>query len=406
MRDTSRHRDATDPRVHMKRRVRAAGAPGLVLCVAMCLAASTVPGAMPRGEATNVYFGSLGAYRVDARDTGQPREEFERARIVEGMDFLAVPSPILDSTATSLTASLNARLVDRFVAMYAWRYGASSRGSHVSVLEPRRVADDDIIPDGRFDLFYRSWLPQQTDTTGNTPIVQFAESHDSTLDYGRPDMQSLDSLRATTAPYVRTIQIGGPSERGETRVLTSEARARAYLEYLNAGFKVAPTADSEGVWRTTGGEHRTAVIARRLARQDLLESIRARRVYATDDTNLNVSFSINHCPMGSIVPISPGTPLRIELTLSDADEPGASYWISLRRDSPGGDVDAAQEFAGTDLSGNGTLVFTQFRHSAGEEYFLVHIVQRSAAGADHVWTAPIWLVSPAEADSSPGATEK
>jgi len=353
----------------------------------------------------NVYFGSLSAYGVDARESGRPGEEFERARIVEGMDFLAVTTAPRKSVVPAITASLNARLDGRFVAMYGWRYGTSSYGSHVSVLEPSTVDDERNIPDGRYDLFYRSWLPQQTDTMGNVPILQFAESRDPAVDYGRPDVDSIDSLRAITAPYVRTIQIAGRAHSERAPASVSDSRARAYLDYLNAGFRIAPTADSEGAWRTGAGEYRTAVLAGRLTKPDILESIRARHVYATDDDNLRVSFSINHSAMGSVVPMPPGTPLRIELTLSDADEPNASYWISLRRDTPGGEPQAALEFSGTDFKGDGTVVFTQFRHAAGEEYFLAHIVQGSGDGADHVWTAPIWLVSPGQ-DSSPSSGRK
>jgi hypothetical protein len=133
-------------------------------------------------------------------------------------------------------------------------------------------------------------------------------------------------------------------------------------------------------------------VAQLLTKRDVLDSIRARRVYATDDRHLRVTFAINEYPMGSIASVPSGTPLRIELTFSNPEEPHASYWISLRRDTPGGALEAVQELAGTDFAGNGRVVFTQFSRSKGEEYFLAHIVQRSGTRTDHVWTAPIWLI--------------
>jgi hypothetical protein len=338
----------------------------------------------------SVFFGSLGAYGIDARQSRTPGEEFERARIVEEMDFLVMASAIHHSQVPAIAASLNARLANRFVAMHAWRYSASSRGSHVSVLEPSQANDERTVPEGRFGLFYRAWLPEQTDTTGQPPIVQFAASRDPAADYGRLDVDSLDGLRTIAAPFVRTIQIAARAQRDDSA--SAEMRARAYLDYLNAGFRVAPTADSEGTWRTAVRERRTAIVAPRLVKQDILESIRARRVYATDDGRLSVRFSINQYPMGAVGSVPPGTPLRIELTFSNPDAPDASYWISLRRDTPGGDLNAAHELSGTDFSGDGRVVFAQFRRSQGEEYFLAHIVQRTDARTDHVWTAPIWLV--------------
>jgi hypothetical protein len=50
----------------------------------------------------------------------------------------------------------------------------------------------------------------------------------------------------------------------------------------------------------------------------------------------------------------------------------------------------------TDFRGDGTVVFTQFRHTTGEEYFLAHLVQEAAKSTDHVWTAPIWIVPPSD----------
>jgi hypothetical protein len=355
---------------------------------AACLAGSPTPEAMVRPQPANVYFGSLGAYGVEARQAGTPREEFERARIVEGMDFLVIASTPHHSQVPAIAASLNQ--ADRFVAMYAWRYGAHARGAHISIVEPGDIGEPRSIPDGRFDLFYRLWLPRLTDTTGHAPIVQFAASREPAADFGRFEIESLEALRAITAPFVRTIQITGDSRPAGPHA--SEERAGGYLDYLNAGFRVAPTADSDGPWRDARHDHRTAVVAQRLTKRDVLDSIRARRVYTTDDRHLRVTFAINEYPMGSIASVPSGTPLRIELTFSNPEEPHASYWISLRRDTPGGALEAVQELAGTDFAGNGRVVFTQFSRSKGEEYFLAHIVQKSVTRTDHVWTAPIWLI--------------
>jgi hypothetical protein len=364
----------------------------LLAAAAASVAATATPHAVIDWAPMNVYFGSLGGYAVDAREPGRLREEFERARIVEGMDFLAVTSPHDTVSVSAIAASLNARLADRFVAMYGWQYGATAPGSHVNVLEPSEDGNVHTIPDGRYDLFYGSWLTKQKDTTGRSPVVQFAASHDPEIDYGRRDLESLEALRTVTAPFVRTIQIASASHDGPGRRLANE-RWRPYLEYLNAGFRVAPTADWDPPsWRRTNVERRTAILAPRLTKRDILDAIRARRVYASDDRNLTVSFSINGHAMGSVVPMLPGTPLRIELTFSDRDEPGASYWVSLRRDTAGGELEAAREQSGTDFRGDGTVVFTQFRYAAGEEYFLAQVVQESTKGSDHVWTAPIWIV--------------
>jgi hypothetical protein len=173
--------------------------------------------------------------------------------------------------------------------------------------------------------------------------------------------------------------------------------ALRYLQYVNAGFRLAPGAvhvcKVSALQRCDADNSRTVVLARSLNERAIVDAVTNRRVYASTDKNLGVRFSINAHPLGSVTPMAAGTPLRIEVRLSDPDEPSASYWVSLRHDEVGGPVEADRELSGTDLKGNGTIVFTQFRRGAHNEYFLLEVTQGAGAEADVVWTAPIWLVS-------------
>jgi hypothetical protein len=143
--------------------------------------------------------------------------------------------------------------------------------------------------------------------------------------------------------------------------------------------------------RAQGLHHRTAVLAPALTKSAILEGIRLRRVYATQDKNLQIWFSINGKPLGSIIPVPANTPLQIKVTIDDKDEPNAKYRVSLRRDAVGGELEAEDELAGLDRIGNGEVVFDQFQHTTADEYFLVQVVQTGGDGADISWTAPIWV---------------
>ena len=173
--------------------------------------------------------------------------------------------------------------------------------------------------------------------------------------------------------------------------------ALRYLQYVNAGFRLAPGAvhacTAAALQRCDAESSRTVVLARSLNKLAIVDAVTNRRVYASTDKNLGVRFSINGYPLGSVTPMTAGTPLRIEVRLSDPDEPSASYWVSLHHDEVGGPVEADRELSGTDLKGNGTIVFTQFRRGAHDEYFLLEVTQGAGAHEDVVWTAPIWLVS-------------
>jgi len=345
--------------------------------------------------ALNVYFGSLGADTIHAGEPGTPREVYEHAR-AEGLDFLAMASRAPSSSLSNAAARVNATSAGRFVALWGRQFGPSSGGHRVSVLELSESADEDTVPDGRYDLFYRLWLPHHLDSTASRPIVHLANPQEQDADDGILNLGSPEAFRDAAAPYIRTLRVMSGRSNGPTpEHALSTVRWRPYLNYLNAGFRLAPTVDWEGSSPVRGRplDHRTAVLARTLSRSDILDGIRQRRVYASQDRNLKIGFSINGHPMGSVVPMAEGTPLRIELTFADPDEPGAYHLVSLRHDVPGGRLDAVQEASGTDFRGDGRIVFTQFKRGRGAEYFLAQIVQQGGDVADTAWTAPIWLVS-------------
>ena len=370
-----------------------------LVALAGCLAAGNSSRAeMPRP--LQAYFGDLGTPVADGAPAAA-RAIYDRARDEAGMDFLALvaaaPSTRLAETAAKRTASE----AGRFVALDAWSFGPQEIGRPVIVLGGRRVDDPSLVPLGRFDLFYRFWLPDHADPTAGVPVLHLPAPARPRTDYGLASLGSLDALREAARPYARTMHVMGPGSGDDATPDGDAVDIRtAYLDYLNAGFRLAPTA----AWQTPASAgasgYRTAVLAADLTRAALFDGINRRRVYASGDRNLRASFSVNGHPMGSVVPVAAGTPLRIEVTMSDPDEPDAHYWVSLRRDVPGGGVEAAAELFGTDYHGDGRVVLSQFRRSGPAEYFLVEITQRSHEGADVAWTAPIWLVEPVDAARS------
>jgi hypothetical protein len=342
------------------------------------------------------YFGDLGTPADGA--AAAVRARYHLARDEAEMDFLAIvaatPSTALVETAAGITASERGS----FVALDAWSFGPQEIGRPVVVLGGRRVDDPSGVPLGRFDLFYRFWLPDHADRTSGAPVLHLPAPARSGADYGLASLGSIDALREAARPYARTMDVvgGAPGHDATAGSGTSGAWTR-YLDYLNAGFRLAPTAGWwQGGTRARPSEYRTAVLATELTRAALLDAVGRRRVYASGDRNLRASFSINGHPMGSVVPVAAGTPLRIEVTMSDPNEPDAHYWVSLRRDERGGSVEAAVELFGTDYHGDGRVVFSHLRRGRAAEYYLVEITQHSAEGTDVVWAAPIWLDAPGD----------
>src|SRR5205807_5585155 len=129
------------------------------------------------------------------------------------------------------------------------------------------------------------------------------------------------------------------------------------------GFRVAPTGDQDNHYRTWGTitEARTGIIAEKLTKTNLLDAIRSRHVYATTDKNLKIIFKVNGhlCGDTNILGGStvPNGPINITFSLSDADEPFASYQIEAFVGTIGGDkpsvVGGDHAFSGN--TPNGTI---------------------------------------------------
>jgi len=369
----------------------------------------------------NVYFGNLHSHTAYSDGTGTPRQAYDHARLQGRLHFLLIsehnhasaegtgddpaglhiakdPTLYNGTRPDSLiqTAnSINQAFPGAFVALYGQEFSTNSGGNHVNVFEIANVIDEHLVPNKNFRKLYDTWLVTNLDSTGQPAIVQFNHPRSTTQDYGILNYGDMESLLTAASAHVRTIEvINGPHDvtTGGHRIET--IKWRAYLTYLNAGFRLAPTADQDNHFIThgTATDHRTAVLAPELTKASILDAIRRSRVYASQDKNLKVWFSVNGQIMGSVIEATPGDALRAEVRLSDEDEPNAAYRVSLRRDTVGGDLEADQELDHRDVVGDATVTFDQFTYGGGKEYFLVQIVQQGDGPVDQVWTAPVWIV--------------
>ncbi len=385
------------------------------------------------GQDLHIYFGNLHSHTAYSDGTGTPEQAYTHAREA-GLDFLAItehnhahpgstgidPQNLLIATDHSLyngpaasslieTAKrINAQFAGSFAALYGQEFSSISKGNHSNVFDVGEVIDENEVPNGAYDQLYHSWLVAHRDSFHSAPVVQFNHPDANSLDqdYGRERFPTLEAFRAAAAPYVRTIAIlNGPHdarpEDGLRRV--NRLWSNIYLAYLNAGFRVAPTADQDNHFLThgTSTDHRTAVLAPALTKQDILDGLRRRRVYASQDKNLEIRFTVNGQPLGSILALAPGTALQIQVGLRDPDEPHAAYDVILHRDTVGGPVEGQDEAGHQTAAGDSTVAFHGFTYDGGEQYFLVEVVQKTGPGpADHAWTAPVWLVPP-DVDAHP-----
>jgi trimeric autotransporter adhesin len=268
-----------------------------------------------------IYFGNLHSHTSYSDGTGVPEDAYLHARDVAGLDFLAVTEHNHSRAGTGRIARepelYNGARPDSliqtalrytqdgvFVALYGQEFSSISSGNHANILEAGEIINETAVRNGHWDDLLQTWLPAHPDSQGLAPIVLL--NHPATsgsrndVEYGRDDFPNLDSWLTAHAANTRLINlINGPSHRnGDPPGRPSESEFR---RYLNEGLRVGPTADQDNHQPNWGSaaETRTAVLATSLTRADILDALRDRRVYATQDRNLELYASIAGHIIGS-----------------------------------------------------------------------------------------------------------
>ncbi|ABX41533.1 CehA/McbA family metallohydrolase [Lachnoclostridium phytofermentans] len=94
-----------------------------------------------------------------------------------------------------------------------------------------------------------------------------------------------------------------------------------YTMALDKGWHVAPTNNQDnhkGKWGN-GNDARDVIITDNFTEQGIYDALKARKVYATEDKNLEITYTVNDELMGSIIKEVPKS-LDLKVTLSDADD--------------------------------------------------------------------------------------
>ena len=117
---------------------------------------------------------------------------------------------------------------------------------------------------------------------------------------------------------VRLVEVGN----GEGQV-GAGGYYPSYEEYtlaLDKGWHVAPTNNQDnhkGKWGNAN-DARDVVLAESLTEEAIYDAIRERRVYATEDKNLQLTYTVNDLPMGTVIESVPAK-LHFDITIQDPD---------------------------------------------------------------------------------------
>jgi len=314
-----------------------------------------------------VYYGDLHSHTGYSDGKGTPREAYQMAR-ANGLDFLASTdhAELLTQNEWDDTfyQARRASVDDVFVALrgFEWSSGAfdtPSRG-HLNVFNTRDfvgVTDPDYDSLGKI----YTWLAEPAQLAGIAQLnhPNFPEDSFKNLAYER----GVD-------PHVNLIEIN----------VGDDTRLDKYRRALANGWRVAPANNSDTHWANWGVRRgRIGIVAPALTQREVMEALRARRVFSTEDENLALLLRADGHWMGALLR---EPPIQIDVYAFDPDPVDPIVKLTLYQNN--------EPFSSTVVNAH-ALTWTiplEHRPAPGTWWY----AEATQADGDRAFTGPIWLI--------------
>lgn len=326
------------------------------------------------------YFGLLHSHTGVSSGEGTPAEAYAYADQVAGLDFLAVTD-----TSHSFDDHLNAAITkDASAHSKTWAEGAAAA---------KAATTDTFAAIFGYEMSWMEGRQLGHVITFNTPGFQsswqepYKEGSGALEEYYKTLTKVPDSVSIFCHPgayYGNFQSFGNYSAAYDGRIQLLEVTDEMgtgwdqYDRALNVGWHVAPSASQNnhyGDWGDANGD-RTVILAEKLTRESLFEAIRSYRVYATQDADLHLYYTLNGNPMGS--------------TMSSVEDPVIRATVYDPTDSAVGTVEVISEdgevLATRKVKGNSAELTLSVK--GRYRYYYLRITQPDG---DIAVTAPVWM---------------
>lgn len=328
----------------------------------------------------NIYFGQLHAHTNLSDGTGSVEEAFDYASKVENLDFFAVT----DHSDSFDNADAGAIGADGRSISAGWAAGKQAAAS---------VTNEDFVGLFGFEMTWPEDKQLGHISTFNTPGWQTRDQADfenvptalehyykalttvpgSVSQFNHPDIihgdfERFDHYSPEYDEAISLLEIAGED---------GAVDCEYYHLALDKGWHVAPTNNQNnhnGQWGDAS-RARTVILAETLTEEALYDAMKDRRVYATQDSDLTVYYTLNGAVMGSILPKS--------------EEAEITVFLSDPTDEAIGNVEVVAD-GGTVLTEQvGTPAqMLELSVSGGYSYYYLRITQPDG---DVAVTAPVWM---------------
>ncbi len=339
-------------------------------------------------ESYNIYFGQLHSHTSYSDGSGTAEEAFNHAaNEVENLDFLAVTdhsnSFDNDTSANINDGSVSSEWVqgheladkytsEDFVGLFGyemtWSGGAPG---HMNTFNTGGFMSRNMTG---YESKSRVALQNYYAQLVNTPESISMFNHPGTT-FG--DFYDFAYYSKANDQQITLIEVGnGEGAIGSAGYFPSY---EYYTRALDKGWHVAPANNQDnhkGRWgdANTG---RTVILADSLSRENVYDAIRNMRVYATEDNDLNIYYTLNGEDMGTILDENPSE-VNIKVKTSDATD---SSTMTVEVIANGG-VTVASKTA------NESEAETEFTLAPDYNYYYIRVTQ---ADGNIAVTAPVWL---------------
>ena len=348
-----------------------------------------VPGeSLPEAEAAltvemepeyDLYFGQLHAHSDISDGSGTVEETFRFASTVPGLDFFAVTDHS-DSFDNELQGDLN---TDGAAVSADWAAGkaAAAAVTHAGFLGlfGYEISWPRIYQLGHIGTFgtagFLSWQQEGYDTYDGSLQRYYAALAESggIGQFNHPGTQNGTFL-----------EFEGCTPEADRAMTLLEAAGEEgfsyYVKALDKGWHLAPTFNQtprDSSWADTGA--RTAVFAEALTEEGIYDALRNYRVYATEDGDLDIRYSMNGHFMGSSLLLTDmGETMTLSVTLTDPTDTAIG---TVEVIGTGGTFLKSQYLA----QSGGILSFSL---PAAPGYYFLRVTQPDG---DVALTAPIWV---------------
>jgi len=306
----------------------------------------------------NLYFGNLHAHTSYSDGIGTPEEAFKLMRESKAGDFGAITDhskQLMDNLSNwEKTKKLADKYTDKnFVAIAGCEVLLGYETGEMCTFGIEDITHKKDAPD-----FY-DWLVKNENS-----ISQF--NHPKAYPNQFYDFVGRTSARNN---HIKLIEYSNAD--------WDKTYLDSYMKALNAGWLVAPSANSDthkGKW-LVGCDNRTVVLAKSLSRSNIFDAIRNRRVYATEDKNLRISYTVNGEVMGRIL----SNPSSLKFNVS-VNSPSGNKIEKLELYADG-KLRSSKNYSSTSASWSFTLT-----PSYGYYFIKVNLKDGKTAV-----TAPIWI---------------